>query len=65
MDHTAVLGDTLAKIAAEKTGIIKPGGTVVSAPQEPEALRVIEQTCAELDASLHGLVCVRTKSPLL
>jgi dihydrofolate synthase/folylpolyglutamate synthase len=53
MDHTAILGDTLAKIAAEKAGIIKPGGTVVSAPQEPEALRVIEETCAERGASLH------------
>ena len=53
MDHTAVLGDTLAAIAAEKAGIIKPGGTVVSAPQEPEALRVIERACAERNASLH------------
>ena len=33
LDHTDVLGDTLAKIAAEKAGIIKPGVPVVSARQ--------------------------------
>ena len=31
LDHTAILGDTLAEIAAEKAGIIKPGVPVVSA----------------------------------
>jgi len=40
-DHTAVLGDTLAKIAGEKAGIIKPGVAVVSAPQKEEALEVL------------------------
>ena len=40
-DHMAVLGDTLAKIAGEKAGIIKPGVPVVSAPQKKEALSVI------------------------
>ena len=44
-DHTQVLGDTLAKIAAEKAGIIKPGCTVISAPQQPEALAVIAAQC--------------------
>jgi dihydrofolate synthase/folylpolyglutamate synthase len=42
-----VLGDTLTKIAGEKSGIIKPGAEVVSAPQFPEALKVIEQVCKE------------------
>ncbi len=41
MDHMAVLGDTLAKIAGEKAGIIKDGVPVVSAPQKDEALEVI------------------------
>ncbi len=40
-DHMAVLGDTLAKIAGEKAGIIKPGVPVVSAPQKYEALDVL------------------------
>jgi dihydrofolate synthase/folylpolyglutamate synthase len=42
-DHMAVLGDTLAKIAGEKAGIIKPGVPVVSAPQKDEALEVLER----------------------
>ncbi len=52
MDHTQWLGDTLAKIAAEKAGIIKPGVPVVSAPQEAEALEVIERVAAEKGAPL-------------
>lgn len=43
MDHMAVLGDTLAKIAGEKAGIIKEGIPVVSAPQKDEALEVLER----------------------
>ncbi|MFA5309200.1 MAG: folylpolyglutamate synthase/dihydrofolate synthase family protein [Dehalococcoidales bacterium] len=46
-DHMDVLGDTLAKIAREKAGIIKPGVVVVSAPQFPEALEAIEGVCRE------------------
>ncbi len=51
-DHTAILGDTLAQIAAEKAGIIKPGIPVVSAPQADEALAVIEATCRQHSAPL-------------
>ena len=40
LDHTELLGDTLAAIAAEKAGIIKPGSIVVCYPDQPkEALR--------------------------
>ena len=46
-DHMAVLGDTLAQIAGEKAGIIKPGVPVVSAPQKDEALQVLERLAAE------------------
>lgn len=47
-DHTEILGDTLAKIAFEKCGIIKPDGVTVTSPgQTAEAFGVIEQTCAE------------------
>ncbi|MEP7134252.1 MAG: folylpolyglutamate synthase/dihydrofolate synthase family protein [Chloroflexota bacterium] len=42
-DHMAVLGDTLAKIAGEKAGIIKQGVPVVSSPQKAEALEVLER----------------------
>ena len=51
-DHTEVLGNTLAQIAVEKAGIIKPGSRVVSAPQNPEASAVIERVCQERGASL-------------
>jgi dihydrofolate synthase/folylpolyglutamate synthase len=46
-DHMAVLGDTLAKIAREKAGIIKAGVPVVSAPQTEEALEVLERVAKE------------------
>jgi dihydrofolate synthase/folylpolyglutamate synthase len=46
-DHTEVLGDTLTQIAREKAGIIKLGSTVVSSPQPPEAMAVIEGVCRE------------------
>lgn len=43
LDHVNVLGDTLAKIAFEKGGIIKPGKPVVVSPQKDEALAVLEE----------------------
>ena len=52
MDHTAVLGSTLAKIAGEKAGIIKEGIPVVSSPQKAEALDVLERVARERSASL-------------
>jgi len=47
LDHMAVLGDTLPKIAFEKAGIIKPGRPVVLSPQQDEARAVIETVAAE------------------
>ncbi len=46
-DHMAILGDTLAKIAGEKAGIIKQQVPVVSAPQQAEAQQVVEQVAAQ------------------
>ena len=51
-DHVKVLGDTIEAIAREKAGIIKPAIPVVSAPQRPDAMHVIRQTCAERGAPL-------------
>ena len=51
-DHMDVLGTTLAEIAAEKCGIIKPDGIVVTAPQPPEAAEVIRQACRQRRARL-------------
>ncbi len=52
LEHTHILGDTLAVIAGEKAGIIKPRACVASAPQEPEAAAVFEQRCREQEATL-------------
>ena len=55
LDHTAVLGNTVAKIAVEKAGIIKPGSIVVNFPQPKEALEVIRETCKKQGATLIQL----------
>jgi len=44
-DHTEVLGNSLAEIAAEKAGIIKTGCVVVTSPQADEVDKVIQETC--------------------
>jgi dihydrofolate synthase/folylpolyglutamate synthase len=51
-DHMSALGNTLEAIAREKAGIIKDNGYVVTSPQEPEAMQVIRDTCAEKIAML-------------
>jgi dihydrofolate synthase / folylpolyglutamate synthase len=51
-DHMQILGNTLAEIAGEKAGIIKPGIPVVVAPQQDEARLVIEKIAAERQAPL-------------
>ena len=52
MDHMNVLGDTLAKIAFEKAGIIKPSRPVVLAPQKDEARLVVERVAQERGSQL-------------
>ncbi|MEE8465893.1 MAG: folylpolyglutamate synthase/dihydrofolate synthase family protein [Dehalococcoidia bacterium] len=51
LDHMSILGDTIGEIAADKAGIIKPGATVVVAPQTPEALSPILAACEEKEAA--------------
>jgi dihydrofolate synthase / folylpolyglutamate synthase len=50
LDHQKFLGDTVAEIAREKVGIIRPGGVVVTLPQQPEANDVIGNTILDLGA---------------
>ncbi len=52
LDHQNFLGDTLAKIAFEKAGIIKRGVPCVLGPQPDEALKVIRARAGELSAPL-------------
>jgi len=54
MDHMEMLGDTLAKIAAEKAGIIKRGVPVITAHQQADAALAIEQRARQLRAPLHA-----------
>ncbi|MEO6238804.1 MAG: folylpolyglutamate synthase/dihydrofolate synthase family protein [Vicinamibacterales bacterium] len=51
-DHEEQLGNTLASIAAEKAGVIKPGIPVVCGPLPAAALEVIERVCREQRATL-------------
>ncbi len=51
-DHQKWLGETLASIAGEKAGIIKPGVPVLTAAEEPEALAVIREAARQQRAPL-------------
>jgi dihydrofolate synthase/folylpolyglutamate synthase len=55
LDHTAVLGNSLDLIAAEKAGIIKPGVPVICSPQKEEALEVLYKV-AKINSSEMILV---------
>ena len=64
-EHTQKLGKTLAGIAGEKAGIIKPGVALVCAPQKKEALDVIRKRCRENNSQFYlinrippGVSCV-------
>ena len=53
LDHTALLGDTVAEIAAEKAGIIKAGSKAVLAAQPPAAAQVLLARCTEVGAEVR------------
>jgi dihydrofolate synthase/folylpolyglutamate synthase len=50
VDHQKYLGNTVGEIALEKVGIIRPGGPVVTLPQQPEANDVIGNTILDIGA---------------
>lgn len=52
LDHTHLLGDTIAEIAAEKAGIIKAGSKAVLAAQHPDAARVLLARCQQVGAEV-------------
>jgi len=62
LDHQKFLGDTIAQIAREKAGIIRPGGVVVTLPQHPEANDVIGNAIAEREA--HAVSAVPYVPPV-
>jgi len=63
-DHQEWLGNTLAEIASEKAGIIKPGIPVVSAPQLLEAEQVIRARAIECEAPLQVVTESYGRSPI-
>lgn len=52
LEHTKILGDTVAKIAREKAGIVREGGVLITASDDPEALRVFRDVCSAKKARL-------------
>jgi dihydrofolate synthase/folylpolyglutamate synthase len=52
LDHTQYLGDAVAKIAAEKAGIIKPGAVAILASQPQEAAAELLRRAVEVDATV-------------
>src|SRR6516162_8238818 len=64
LDHEKWLGRTLAEIAAEKTGIIKTGVPVVSAPQRPQAEQVIRARAAECGSPVQFVGEIYHNSPV-
>jgi dihydrofolate synthase/folylpolyglutamate synthase len=63
-DHEEWLGQTLAEIASEKAGIIKPGTLVVCALQQPEAEKVIRARASECAATLEIVASPYDKTPI-
>jgi len=55
LDHCEMLGETVARIAAEKAGIIKPGKPVVMGRVPPEAERVIREVAAAQRCAVHSV----------
>src|SRR4249919_2381137 len=50
LDHQKFLGNTVTEIAREKVGIVRPGGVVVTLPQQPQANDMIGNKILELGA---------------
>ncbi|WP_315280301.1 folylpolyglutamate synthase/dihydrofolate synthase family protein [Kocuria carniphila] len=53
LDHTEMLGDTLQDIALEKAGIIKPGGFLISAAQDPVVAQILLERAQEIGAQFR------------
>jgi dihydrofolate synthase / folylpolyglutamate synthase len=62
LDHMEWLGDTIAAIAREKAGILRPRGTMITLPQHPEANQVLGELATELD--VRGVSAVPYMPPV-
>jgi dihydrofolate synthase / folylpolyglutamate synthase len=61
LDHTEWLGSTIAAIAKEKAGILRPNGTLVTLPQHPEANQALGEVANEL--AVRGISAVPYMPP--
>jgi len=61
LDHQEYLGDTIAKIATEKCGILRPHGTLITLPQHPEANQSIGNAAVELE--IHAISAAQYLPP--
>ena len=52
LEHTHILGTTLASIAREKAGIMKPGVTTYTFAQDPEVMDTLKETAQQVGANL-------------
>ena len=55
LDHMEWLGTTISAIAREKAGILRPGGTMITLPQHPEANQALGEVAIELH--VKGVQC--------
>lgn len=63
MDHIGILGNTLREIATCKSGIIKPRAAVVTGPQDPEAMEVLEEAAKNMGCRItHTADCIREEN---
>ena len=62
LDHTEWLGSTIAAITREKAGILRPGRTMITLPQHPQANQALGEAAAELDVC--GVSAVPYMPPL-
>jgi dihydrofolate synthase/folylpolyglutamate synthase len=51
LDHTEWLGDTIAAIAREKAGILRPNGVLITLPQHPEANQALGEVAVALNVT--------------
>lgn len=65
LDHTAILGDTVEQIAADKAGIFKPGQIVVSGATQPSVRAIVAARCREVGAALRWVEPPFSAEPVL
>jgi dihydrofolate synthase / folylpolyglutamate synthase len=63
-DHEEWLGKTISEIATEKAGIIKPHVPVISAPQRPEAEKVIRASATKCEAPIQFVTEPYSETPI-